>query len=98
VRTLASNYLPWAALTAVSGVLAFVLDGAYLGATWSRDLRNMMILSFAAYGAALWAFPAMWGNHGLWAALHVFLVVRGVTLLARLPARVRANFGAPYVS
>lgn len=98
VRALASAFLPWAALTAVSGVLAFVLDGAYLGATWSRDLRNMMILSFAAYGAALWTFPVLWGNHGLWAALHVFLIVRGVTLLARLPARLRESFGPPALS
>ena len=38
-------YIPWAAFTAVSGVLAFQMDGVFIGATWSRDMRNMMLLS-----------------------------------------------------
>ena len=48
VRAAAARYLPWAAFTAVSGVLAFQMDGVFIGATWSRDMRNMMLLSFAA--------------------------------------------------
>ena len=93
VRAVAALYLPWAAFTAVSGVLAFQMDGVYIGATWSRDMRNMMLLSFALFLAALYALPAFFGNHGLWAALHVFLVVRGFSLGAILPARMRATFG-----
>ena len=92
VREAAVAYLPWAAFTALSGVLAFQMDGIYIGATWSRDMRNMMLVSFAAYVAALLVLPEMIGNHGLWAALHVFLIVRGLSLLAVLPARMRATF------
>lgn len=80
VRAEASRYLLWAALTGVSGVLAFQMDGVFIGATWSRELRDMMILSFALYVAALWGLGAAWGNHGLWAALHVFLLARGISL------------------
>ncbi|MDP3896986.1 MAG: MATE family efflux transporter [Mesorhizobium sp.] len=92
VRAAAANYLPWAAFTAVSGVLAFQMDGVYIGATWSREMRNMMLLSFAVYVAALLALPQFLGNHGLWAALHVFLIVRGLSLLAALPRRTRSAF------
>ena len=37
----------------LSGVLAFQMDGVFIGATWSRDMRNMMLLSLAAYLGAL---------------------------------------------
>ncbi|NGN40214.1 MATE family efflux transporter [Mesorhizobium sp. CGMCC 1.15528] len=92
VRTEASAYLPWAALTAVSGVLAFQMDGVFIGATWSRDMRNMMLLSFAAFVAALLLLGHYFGNHGLWAALHVFLITRGFSLFAAMPRCVRATF------
>lgn len=92
VRAAAADYLPWAALTALTGVLAFQMDGVYIGATWSRAMRNMMLLSFAAFLAALLALPPVLGNHGLWIALHVFLVARGLSLLALLPGRVRREF------
>jgi len=93
VREAATAYLPWAALTAVSGVLAFQMDGVFIGATWSRDMRNMMLLSFALYVATLWGLGSLFGNHGLWAALHVFLLVRGLSLLAVMRVRARAAFG-----
>jgi len=93
VRDLASTYLPWAALTSVTAVLAFLMDGVFIGATWSRDMRNMMLLSLALYVAALFAFAPFLGNHGLWAALHVFLAMRGLSLLAVLPRRAAQTFG-----
>lgn len=92
VRAEAIRYAPWAALTAVSGVLAFQMDGVFIGATWSREMRNMMLLSFAAYLGALYGLTPAFGNHGLWAAIHVFLLVRGLSLLARLPVKAREAF------
>ncbi|MFN3549312.1 MAG: MATE family efflux transporter [Mesorhizobium sp.] len=94
VRAQAAIYLPWAALTAVSGVLAFQMDGVFIGATWSRDMRNMMLLSFALFVAALFVLPGLYGNHGLWAALHLFLVARGLSLSAMVPLRLRQTFAA----
>ncbi|WP_192183302.1 MATE family efflux transporter [Mesorhizobium amorphae] len=92
VRALADTYLPWAAFTALSGVLAFQMDGVFIGATWSRDMRNMMLLSFLAFSAALLALAPAFGNNGLWASLHVFLLARGFSLLAILRLRVRTAF------
>ncbi|MEO5757421.1 MAG: MATE family efflux transporter [Mesorhizobium sp.] len=92
VRAVADVYLPWAAFTALSGVLAFQMDGVFIGATWSRDMRNMMLLSFLAFVAALLTLAPAFGNNGLWAALHVFLLVRGLSLLAILRLRVRTAF------
>src|SRR5690606_37912110 len=92
VRDLAAAYLPWAAFTALSGVLAFQMDGVFLGATWSHDLRNMMLASFAVFIAALALLVPAFGNAGLWGALHLFLLMRGLSLAALLPKRTRAAF------
>ena len=91
-RAEAARYLPWAAITAASGVLAFQMDGVFIGATWSRDMRNMMLLSFALFVAALFLLSLWFGNHGLWAALHIFLIARGLSLLSIMPRRARAAF------
>lgn len=94
VKVEAAAYLPWAAFTALSGVLAFQMDGVFIGATWSRDMRNMMLLSFAVFIAALLLLGHYFGNHGLWASLHIFLIARGLSLLMILPRSVRATFAA----
>ncbi|MEP9370671.1 MATE family efflux transporter [Mesorhizobium sp. KR1-2] len=92
VQAEAAAYLPWAAFTALSGVMAFQMDGVFIGATWSRDMRNMMLLSFVAFVASLVLFGHYFGNHGLWAALHVFLIARGLSLLSIVPRNVRSTF------
>ncbi|MET2828703.1 MATE family efflux transporter [Mesorhizobium shangrilense] len=92
VRDVADIYMPWAAFTALSGVLAFQMDGVFIGATWSRDMRNMMLLSFLVFVAALLTLAPAFGNNGLWAALHIFLLTRGFSLFAILRLRLRTAF------
>ena len=92
VRAEAKTYLIWAALTGLFGVLAFQMDGVFIGATWSADMRNMMIISLGAYLLAWGLFMPLWHNHGLWLALEVFLGVRGISLLLRLKTRRQAAF------
>ncbi|WP_237152002.1 MATE family efflux transporter [Oryzibacter oryziterrae] len=92
VRSAAAAYLPWAALTPLAGVLAFEMDGIFIGATWSADMRNMMLLSLALFVAMLFvAVPAL-GNHGLWLSLLVFLGARGISLSLRLPKLAARTF------
>lgn len=92
VRAEAMTYLPWAALTAISGFLAFQLDGVYIGATWSRDMRNTMALALIYYLAALFTLLPVLGNHGLWLTFNVFLLARGLVMLAILPNRTKTLF------
>ncbi|HZV21221.1 MAG TPA: MATE family efflux transporter [Hyphomicrobiales bacterium] len=92
VREAAREFLPWAAITPLAGFACFQLDGIFIGATRTADLRNTMILSLAAFLAA-WAILApAFGNHGLWASLMVFYCVRALTLGLRFPALERASF------
>jgi MATE family multidrug resistance protein len=67
-----------------------MFDGIFIGATRSADMRNMMIVSALIYYAALWLLLDPMGNHGLWLALHISFIARGVTLGARYPALERA--------
>ena len=90
VRAEARIYLPWMVAAPLIGCASWMLDGIFIGATRSRDMRNMMILSGLIYLAALWLLIPPFGNHGLWAALLVFFAARGITLCARYPALERA--------
>lgn len=92
VRQAAARYLPWAALTGLTGALAFQMDGVFIGATWSREMRNMMLLSFAAYCAALAVLVPTLGNHGVWIAMNLFLLMRGLFLLALVPRKTAQSF------
>jgi putative MATE family efflux protein len=92
VRAATADYLVWASLTAVFGVLAFTMDGVFIGATWSRDMRNMMLLSLLIYLVCLWTLIPMFGNHGLWISLLVFLGARGISLFLLVGPRARSTF------
>lgn len=85
VRAETRVYLPWMAAAPLVGVAAWMLDGVFIGATRGRDMRNMMIISFAVYVAAVLLLEPAFANHGLWAALLVFFVARGVTLAWKYP-------------
>lgn len=77
VRTYARDYLAFAALTPLAGALAFELDGVFSGATWTRDMRNVMLFSLAIFFASFYLLRAL-GNTGLWLALLLFLLARGL--------------------
>ena len=89
VQTVAGQFLPYMVLAPLAGCAAWMLDGIFIGATRSRDMRNMMALSFLIYWAAIFLLIPLFGNHGLWLALLVSFVARGVTLGLRYPALER---------
>mgnify|MGYP001801920209 CR=1 FL=1 len=67
-----------------------MLDGIFIGATRSADMRNMMAVSFVFYAASAILLVPAYGNDGLWIAILVLFVARAATLLARYP-RVEAQ-------
>ena len=91
LRERAREFLLYAALTGPVGALAFVMDGVFIGATWSRDMRDTMIASLALFVALALGLREVLGNHGLWLALLAFLLARGALLWGRLARRRRAG-------
>ena len=90
VRIEARDYLPWAAVAPVIGIASWMFDGIFIGATRTRDMRNAMLLSGLTYLVVLVPLIAAFGNHGLWAALMVLNIARGLTLWRVYPALERA--------
>lgn len=85
VRQVAREHALWATLIPLVGVWAFMLDGVFVGATASREMRDSMILSSLVYfPLSVWLAGAM-GNDGVWLAVWIWLVLRAVTLALRLP-------------
>jgi MATE family multidrug resistance protein len=89
VQVAALRYLPWMIAAPVMQVGLVMLDGVFIGATRSGDMRNMMAVAAAVYALAVWLLLPL-GNHGLWLALHVSFFARGLTLMLRYPALERA--------
>ena len=88
-RSAARTYLPWTAAAPLLGVWAFQLDGIFIGATRTADMRNAMLASLAIFIAGWWLL-APYGNHGLWAALYVHYLARIATLSYYYPALLRS--------
>lgn len=90
VREAARVYLFWAALLPVLSVWCYQLDGIFIGATRGPEMRNAALASSALFLALWWLFLP-YGNHGLWAALTGFNLMRAATLGFYYP-RLRAGF------
>lgn len=79
VVALARPYLPWLAAGTFVGALAFVLDGAFLGASRGGELALAMAGCAAVYAIAL-ELASPLANHGLWLAWFAFMAARAGSL------------------
>ncbi len=56
------------------------MDSVFIGATRATEMRNTMLLATFGCYLPIWWLLEGWGNHGLWAAVMVFLAARGAGL------------------
>jgi multidrug resistance protein, MATE family len=91
VRQAARDMLWFVALSPILAVFAFAYDGIFIGATWARDMRNLMVLSLLVFFAA-WFSLKPFSNAGLWGAMLVFYAARGGLQALRYPSLLRASF------
>lgn len=85
VRIEAKSYLFFVVLVPILGISAWMLDGIFIGATRTKDMRNMMAISLVFYVFSLIIFMPHFGNTGLWLALLISFITRGITLGLRYP-------------
>lgn len=93
VREMARQFLWLAALTAITGMPAFVFDGVLVGATLNATMRNGMVASLALFLVLSYALQPM-GNTGLWIGLHIFFVARAGYYWLALERRRAGLFAA----
>lgn len=95
VRAAARVYLPWTAALPMISVWSYQLDGIFIGATWTAEMRNGMAASLAVFASLLWLLVPDMANHGLWLAFTLFMATRAVTLGVFYPGLERTVGGRP---
>jgi len=91
VQQTAQDYLWFVVVSPLPAVFAFGYDGVFIGATWAREMRNLMMLSLVIF-LAVWFSLRPFGNTGLWGALLAHYAARGGLQALRYPAMLRASF------
>ena len=78
VRSTTLRYLPWLIVSPLVSVWSFLYDGVYVGATRSREMRDIMLISAFVVFIPAWYLLQDFGNHGLWLAFTLFMASRGI--------------------
>lgn len=83
---LALTFVFWAIISQLVNSVSFIWDGIYIGAIKTKAMRNSMLFSaFFVFIPTYYLTKDHFGNHSLWLALTLFMLVRAIslTLLAR---------------
>ncbi len=80
VRVIANQFLIWVIILPFIAVWAYMLDGIFIGATRSADMRNGMAIALAIFIVSIFILKSASGYQGLWISLIIFMGARGITL------------------
>ena len=87
VRAVATVFLPYLVVLPLVSVTSYMLDGVFIGAMRTRELRNSMFVSTVIFLVAAYVLQQFFGNHGLWMAMMVLMLARAATLGISLKRR-----------
>jgi MATE family multidrug resistance protein len=90
VREVAGGFLVFAGIYIACSFAAFQLDGVFIGASFTKQMRNAAIVSLAIFVAAWWVLTPAFAVSGLWCAMIVYVIARALALLVYLPAMRRS--------
>lgn len=79
-------YVWWAYLVPVAGVAAFIWDGLFIGTTQTRGMLVSSVIAALVFFVTATITIGIMGNHGLWLAMILYLLIRGlIQTLIRQP-------------
>ncbi len=81
VRLMAAEYLPWILIMPLVSFSCFFLDGVFIAAMLTREMRNTMLLSLLCVFLPVWYHSQQLENNGLWLALVAFMLARSLTMI-----------------
>ena len=90
VLAAADRALPMAAIYVALAFAAFQLDGIFIGATRTREMRNASFVSVAVFLAASAVLIPWAGSQGLWLAFIAYVCARALALGCYYPALRRS--------
>lgn len=89
VIDLALSVIFWTVMAPLVSSFCYILDGVFIGATETAPMRNTMLAAtFLFFLPAYWFGTMVFGIHGLWLAMLLFMIVRGAVLGLYLPGRI----------
>ena len=80
VVSAAHEYFWWVVLIPLAGTSAFIFDGIFVGITHSKSMLASTAIASATFFALFLGLCSLLGNHALWLAFCIYLVLRGVVL------------------
>lgn len=89
VITASGAYFWWAVLIPLSGMSAFVFDGIFVGITQSKSMLCSTAIASASFFVLFFVLHPLLGNHALWLAFVLYLLLRGVVLFVIYRGQLR---------
>ena len=81
VRDISYQYSFWLVLLPFVSSFCYQLDGIFIGASQTQELRNAMFICVVIYLISSFMLVEGFGNQGLWISLTIFLILRALTLV-----------------
>ena len=80
LRFLSFKYILWVIFIPPIASFAYQLDGIFIGATQTSQIRNSMIISVLLYLFLSFFLTKQLHNYGIWFSLFLFMILRASTL------------------
>ena len=80
LRFLAYGYIFWIIIVPPIASFCYQFDGVFIGASQTKEMRNTMIFSVVIFVFISEYLTKIYGNHGLWFAFLVFMILRSLSL------------------
>ncbi|SDK43971.1 multidrug resistance protein, MATE family [Microbulbifer yueqingensis] len=77
----AGSVYPWLCALPLLAVWCYLLDGVFIGAGRSREMRDTMFVATVLVFLPAWWLTRPWGNHGVWFSLFLWISARSAGLL-----------------
>ncbi len=80
LRFISYKHFFWIIIIPPIASLCYQLDGIFIGASQTKELRNAMIISVLIFLIISIYLSRILGNHGIWFSLLLFMFLRSITL------------------
>jgi multidrug resistance protein, MATE family len=80
LRFITYKHIIWIIIIPPIASFCYQLDGIFIGASQTKELRNAMIFSVSIFIIISIYLTQYFDNHGLWLSLLIFMILRAVTL------------------
>jgi len=80
IKNLSTSYAFWLIIMPLISSFCYQLDGIFIGASQTKELRNAMIFSVLLYVITSLILANFLGNTGIWISLSLFMILRALSL------------------